>query len=59
MTDPVRMVLCPVCRQAVPDAAYYAHAKKHQQSGRGLLIAVLGVAVLMLGLVAIVAMVMP
>lgn len=25
------MVLCPVCRQAVPDAAYYHHAKAHQE----------------------------
>lgn len=24
-------VLCPICRQAVPDREYYAHAKRHQE----------------------------
>jgi len=29
MAEP--MVLCPVCRTAVPDRDYYRHAQAHQQ----------------------------
>jgi len=25
------LVLCPVCRVAVPDKDYYRHAQKHQE----------------------------
>jgi len=25
-----KMILCPICRTAVPDRLYYAHAKAHQ-----------------------------
>lgn len=32
MSEPtdLHQVLCPVCRQAVRDADYFTHAKKHQ-----------------------------
>ena len=29
--QPEPMVLCPVCRVAIPDREYYAHARTHQK----------------------------
>ena len=34
-----RLILCPVCRQAVRDADYYAHARSHQSGHLNLPIA--------------------